>query len=80
MSVVKESHRRDGHLIPEYSFQASKTTECEPKYEIEIEMDNQLVGIGKKMNNAVVVADILRTGIKIILSGLQGTNFPVSYE
>jgi hypothetical protein len=32
------------------------------------------------MNNAVVVADILRTGIKIILSGLQGTNFPVSYE
>jgi hypothetical protein len=43
-------------------------------------MDNHLVGIGKKMNNAVVVADILRTGIKIILSGLQGTNFPVSYE
>ena len=80
ISVVKESHRRDGHLIPEYSFQASKTTECEPKYEIEIEVDNHLVGIGKKMNNAVVVADILRTGIKIILSGLQGTNFPVSYE
>ena len=80
ISVVKESHRRDGHLIPEYSFQASKTTECEPKYEIEIEMDNHLVGIGKKMNNAVVVADILRTGIKIILSGLQGTNFPVSYD
>ena len=80
ISVVKESHRRDGHIIPEYSFQASKTTECEPKYEIEIEMDNHLVGIGKKMNNAIVVADILRTGIKIVLSGLQGTNFPVSYE
>ena len=80
MSVVKESHRRDGHLIPEYSFQASKTTDCEPKYEIEIEMDNSLVGIGKKMNNAVVVADTLRTGIKIILAGIQGTNFPVSYD
>ena len=80
ISVVKESHRRDGHLIPEYSFQASKTTECEPKYEIEIEMDNSLVGIGKKMNNAVVVADTLRTGIKIILAGIQGTNFPVSYD
>ena len=80
MSVVKESHRRDGHLIPEYSFQASKTTECEPKYEIEIEMDNSLVGIGKKMNNAVVVADTLRSGIKIILAGIQGTNFPVSYD
>lgn len=80
MSVVKESHRRDGHLIPEYSFQASKTTDCEPKYEIEIEMDNSLVGIGKKMNNAIVVADTLRTGIKIILAGIQGTNFPVSYD
>jgi hypothetical protein len=80
MSVVKESHRRDGHIIPEYSFQASKTTECEPKYEIEIEMDNSLVGIGKKMNSAVVVADTLRTGIKIILAGIQGTNFPVSYD
>ena len=80
MSLVKESHRRDGHLIPEYSFQASKTTECEPKYEIEIEMDNSLVGIGKKMNNAIVVADTLRTGIKIILAGIQGTNFPVSYD
>jgi len=80
MSLVKESHRRDGHLIPEYSFQTSKTTECEPKYEIEIEMDNALVGIGKKMNNAVVVADTLRTGIKIILAGIQGTNFPVSYD
>ena len=80
MSVVKESHRRDGHLIPEYSFQASKTTDCEPKYEIEIEMDNSLVGIGKKMNNAVVVADTLRSGIKIILAGIQGTNFPVSYD
>ena len=80
MSVVKESHRRDGHLIPEYSFQASKTTDCEPKYEIEIEMDNSLVGIGKKMNNAIVVADTLRSGIKIILAGIQGTNFPVSYD
>jgi len=80
ISVVKESHRRDGHLIPEYSFQASKTTECEPKYEIEIEMDNSLVGIGKKMNNAIVVADTLRSGIKIILAGIQGTNFPVSYD
>jgi len=80
ISVVKESHRRDGHLIPEYSFQASKITECEPKYEIEIEVDNEFVGPGKKMNNGIVLADILRTGIKIILAGLQGTNFPVSYD
>lgn len=80
ISVVKESHRRDGHLIPEYSFQASKITECEPKYEIEIEVDNEFVGPGKKMNNAIVLADVLRTGIKIILAGLQGTNFPVSYD
>lgn len=80
VSVVKESHRRDGHIIPEYTFQESKITQCEPKYEIEIEMDNEFVGPGKAFNKAIIIADALRSGIKIILAGLQGTNFPVSYD
>lgn len=80
VSVVKESHRRDGHIIPEYTFQESKVTYCEPKYEIEIEVDNEFVGPGKRINKAVIIADLLRAGIKIVLAGLQGTNFPVSYD
>jgi len=80
ISVVKESHRRDGHIIPEYTFQESKVTQCEPKYEIEIEMDNEFVGPGKAFNKGIIIADSLRAGIKLILAGLQGTNFPVSYD
>ena len=80
VSVVKESHRRDGHIIPEYTFQESKVTQCEPKYEIEIEMDNETVGPGKAFNKGIIIADSLRAGIKLILAGLQGTNFPVSYD
>ena len=64
MSVVKESHRKDGHLKPEYSFQASQVYACEPKYEIEIEMDNSKVGAGTRLRSGVVVADMLRIGIK----------------
>ena len=80
MSLVKESHRKDGHLRPEYSFQASQVYACEPKYEIEIEMDNSKVGAGTRLQSGVVVADMLRVGIQNILAGIQGTNFPVSYE
>ena len=80
ISIVKESHKKDGKMIPEYSFLASHVTENTPKYEVEIECNNKLVGPGTKFNNHIILADILRSVIKTILSGLQGTNFPVSYD
>jgi hypothetical protein len=80
ISIVKESHRRDGYMIPEYTFKSAQITACDPKYEIEIEMDNKAVGPGTRLQNGIVVADILRTGIKLVLAGMQGTNFPVSYH
>ena len=80
ISIVKESHRRDGYMTPEYTFKSAQITACEPKYEIEIEMDNKSVGPGTRLQNGIVVADILRTGIKLVLAGMQGTNFPVSYH
>ena len=80
ISIVKESHRRDGYMTPEYTFKSAQITACDPKYEIEIEMDNKAVGPGTRLQNGIVVADILRTGIKLVLAGMQGTNFPVSYH
>ena len=80
ISIVKESHRRDGYMTPEYTFKSAQVTACEPKYEIEIEMDNKSVGPGTRLQNGIVVADIFRTGIKLVLAGMQGTNFPVSYH
>lgn len=81
LSVVKESHREPGswHMIPEHSFANAKVTESPLKYEIEIEIINDRVGPGKYVNSSPALAHILRGAIKLVLSGLQGTNFPVPY-
>ena len=81
LSVVKESHREPGswHMIPEHNFTNAKVTESPLKYEIEIEVINDRVGPGKYVNSSPALAHILRGAIKLVLSGLQGTNFPVPY-
>jgi len=81
LSVVKESHRDPGSrkMIPEYNFTNAKVTESPLKYEIEIEILNDRVGPGKYVNSSPALAHILRGAIKLVLSGLQGTNFPVPY-
>ena len=81
MSVIKESHRKEGswQMEAEYNFATSKVTESALKYEIEIEVLNARVGPGKFINSAPVLANALRGAIKLVLSGLQGTNFPISY-
>ena len=83
MSIVKES-RRDyagnggsSHMIPTHTFAESQVAESQPKYEIEIEVLNDAVGQGTAFNTAKKLADALRSAIKSVMSGLQGTNYPV---
>ena len=82
MSIVKES-RRDydsggsNHMIPTHTFAESQVTDSQPKYEIEIEVLNDAVGQGTTFNSAKKLADSLRSCIKTVMSGLQGTNYPV---
>ena len=82
MSIVKESRRDNGpggisHMIPTHTFAESQVTESPPKYEIEIEVLNDAVGQGTAFNSAKKLADALRSAIKTVMSGLQGTNYPV---
>ena len=81
LSVVKESHRESGsrHMIPEHNFANAKVTESPLKYEIEIEIINDRVGPGKYVSSSPALAHVLRGAIKLVLCGLQGTNFPVPY-
>ena len=83
MSIVKES-RRDyagnggsNHMIPAHTFAESQVSESQPKYEIEIEVLNDAVGQGTAFGSAKKLADALRSAIKCVMSGLQGTNYPV---
>ena len=70
-SIVKMSRRRNGRLIPERTIQESNVFNNREIYEIEIEMTR-----GATKNEGIVH---MKKAIKYVLSGLQNTNFPISY-
>jgi hypothetical protein len=78
MSVVKESHKDQTGYISASTFDAAKVLESPIRYEIEIEVINDLVGPGTVFNHPKHLLDNLRKMIKIVMSGIQGTNYPVS--
>ncbi len=78
MSVVKESHKDQTGYISASTFEAARVLESPIRYEIEIEVINDLVGPGTAFNHPKHLLDNLRKMIKIVMSGFQGTNYPVS--
>lgn len=78
MSVVKESHKDQTGYISASTFEAARVLESPIRYEIEIEVINDLVGPGTAFNHPKHLMDNLRKMIKIVMSGIQGTNYPVS--
>jgi len=82
MSIVKTNQKdRSGQvLIPTYTIQQANVFNNPDHYEIEIELSNK--GLGATSSSAVgreAILQSLRKGIHIVLSGLQSTNFPLSY-
>ena len=64
---------------PHYSIQESGVMNEETKYEIELEIDNSRVGIGRAFHKLEPLVSALRKGIRIVLSALQGSIYPISY-
>jgi hypothetical protein len=62
-----------------YTLEESDIFEKNEVYEIELEVDNSRVGPGSLFNDPRKILDSIRKVIKFVLSGLQGTNYPVSY-
>ena len=87
LSIVKYGNRMTdkfgrenrGPLIRVYTLEESNVLNNEEIYEIELEIDNRNVGPGTKFNTPELILEGLRKGIKCVLSGMQGTNYPVSY-
>ena len=81
LSIVKSSRRESERMIPEYTIEASRVFDDVENYEIELEIINSKTGSGtpwtKDMPQEFVV--MLKSNIKIILSGLQQTHYPISY-
>jgi mRNA (guanine-N7-)-methyltransferase len=76
-SVTKSSKRVGNRLIPEFRIESSNVFNNPESYEIEIELVNMS---SLTFNDAVVnnLMKQLKTCIKYVLSGLQGTNYPIS--
>ena len=76
LSIVRESRRRGRYLVPEFTFEASGVADNPAKYEIEFEVDYKKV----QVFNVPLLENQIKKMSKEILSGLQQTNYPVSYD
>ena len=79
MSIVKESKRKGRFLVPEYNVETSNLFQNPEKYEIELEIIPAQVGVGTAFDDIKSLDSIIKKMTKFILSGLQKTNYPVSY-
>ena len=79
ISIVKNSTTKDRRVIPVYTTSESGVFENAEVYEIELEVNNSMIGPGTLYNKADNLLVALRKSIKYIMMGLQGTNYPISY-
>jgi len=68
-----------GPMYRVYTVEESNVFNNQENYEIEIEIDNTKIGPSTKFKTPQIIADALRKVVKFVLSGLQGTNYPISY-
>jgi hypothetical protein len=62
-----------------YSIEESNVFNSPEKIEIELEVDNNKIGPYTEFDTSEKILEALRKVIKYVLSGLQHTNYPVSY-
>ena len=84
ISIVKngntvEGGRGEHQMKRVYTTQESNIFNNPEIYQIEIEVNNKLIGPGTKHKSPKQILESLRKAIKFVLGGLQGTNYPISY-
>lgn len=79
ISIVRSSKKIKGVPVKSYTIQEADVFNNIESYEVEIEVDNSKVGTGTNYNTVKKLADSLRKCIRIILCGLQNTNYPIAY-
>jgi len=81
ISIVKTSSKdiNTRQYKPVYNVEDSNVFNNKENYEIEIEIDNNKIN-SPKYNSYKKIMIALRKTVKLVLSGIQGTNYPVSYQ
>ena len=79
LSIVRRSRTAGVKRIPipEYTIQDAGVYENEESYEIELELLNSAIGAARDYNTAEKVLGALRRCIRLVLSAIQGTPYPV---
>jgi hypothetical protein len=80
ISIVQNSSKEGKFFKPFNNIKDSGVFTNPKSYEIELEINNSAVGPDTRFNNHTTILNELRHVIKIVLSGLQHTNYPVSYH
>jgi len=80
ISIVKNSTREGDRYVKVYRTDESGVFTNPETYEIELEVNNSEVGPGTLFNSPDKILQAIRKVIKYVLMGLQGTNYPVSYN
>lgn len=82
-SIVRSSKRRGNWLIPERLIENSNVFSNPETYEIEIELVHSLIPFSEKPEEVdkikIMALQSVRQTIKFVLSGLQETNYPISF-
>lgn len=79
VSIVKGSTKTNRKVpIPQFTVQEANLFQNEESYEVELEVDNSRVGPGSNYDTLEKLVGVIRQNIRLVLSGLQGTNYPIS--
>ena len=79
LSIVKSSKKTNKIPMPQYTIQEAGVFGNIESYEIELEVDNSKVGAGTSFDTTAKLLDCIRKSIRTVLSGLQGSKYPISY-
>lgn len=77
-SIVKTSKSQYGKFIEQFNIKDSEVFNSLENFEIEIELNNELIIANKTFSSAEFLYSNLRKVIKYVLIGLQETNYPIT--
>jgi len=79
ISIIRTSHTSNGFMIPEYTVADAEVFSTDTRYEIEMEVRNEKIGKGTAWATSKAIVDAIMGTARIVLSGIQYTNYPRPY-
>ena len=79
LSIIRTSKTSGGIMVPEFTMEEAQVLNNQEFCEIELEIDNEKVGVGTPYNSAADVVKELESVIRVVLSALQDTKYPTPY-